>query len=257
MARKIAKQRAKKIVEGMAFEDKIIFFLDYINGDKSLEEYIDGQKIVYREGEGEKTKFITEPCNQPIAYQIFSELELKKLDENKLGYLSSYNVDRLMDLYKKINEYVVMIANGVDLGYQNKRPFDIIDFYEYIGMDPIKFVACVKILKKEAATMAIRIFTGSDMCQLREAQFKNDRCFEDREDLIINSTYYVGAKPGMSEKELEECRLSKEVIDDMILYIKSIGAPVSYKVFNAALKRYVNGQLELKKYAKLKIKESA
>ena len=256
MARKIAKQRAKKIVEGLAFEDKIIFFLDYINSDKSLEEYIDSQKIVYREGKDEETKFITEACNQPIAYEILSELELKKLDENKLGYLSSYNVDRLMDLYRKINEYVIMIANGVDIGYQNKRPFDILDFYEYIGMDPEKFVTCIKILKKEATPMSIRIFTGNDLVQLREAKFKNDPCFVSNEDVIINGAYYVNAKPGMSEKELEECRLSEEVIKKIISYIKAVGAPVSYKVFNTAFKRYGNGQLDLEKHEKIKIKES-
>ncbi len=224
------------IADYITFEDKVILFVDYVLSGKTRFNFSEDKTVSYTKTiDGEKQVLST-----GLTYNLFLDIvdSLSKIDYNDattFGNLSRYYLDKFLEIQKRVDDYSRLIFNPVDTLDGGKREFDIIDQYMYIDMMPETLFTCLKAFGKSAQESAYaRIFKTNKSIYSASSNFEKCACFDDDEEEIRKAKY-----------SFFDGDISEELKEDLINFIKNIGAPVSHRVFNKALNRYRSGDLDI------------
>ena len=228
---KIRKTNTKIIASKVAIEDRIVLFVDYVLSGQNRMEFAEGKSVWYIDNDGEKTNI---GLSTQLLIDILNSLGKINYDETNFGNLSRYYLDKFLEIRKQVYEKATIIFNGIKSEGVN-RPFDIVDYYMYIDMAPQTLYVCLNSFGESAMVREFaKIFRSNKSVENDFYRFENYTCFSEKEKLIREATYYVNQE-----------KISDELKEDMINFIKGIGAPVSNKLFNRVRDRYMSGDLDI------------
>ena len=118
------------------------------------------------------------------------------------------------------------IINGIQIDQNNKRPFDLLDYYQKIKISPDELYRIIKSQLTPEETKAIRIFIS---------KYKSDKGLNINQVINVKHTLMVNGKA----KEI-----SLQEKEEAIKYLKTNGLPLTNSLYNIVLKKLVQNQLE-------------
>ena len=187
-------------------EQSINLINNYMDSNLYLKQYLEKTKIPKKDFDKSLESI---QKNKPELYQQYEKYN-KKLQSEKFAVLSN-----------KCDIIIERMKNGVINEETNeKRDFDILDYYMYTNLTPEEFV---NIIKEKCNSNDMRII---------KTFFTKNKGKKDETKIIREMKYSINSVEITDEQK-------EKIID----YLKSINAPVNIRTFKLAVKRYLNNEL--------------
>ena len=209
--RKEEKEAIKKTNESEQSIKAKAVIEEFLSSDMNLSDYLGTKGITT--GEYNNYKRLIEE-NYPDLYE---QLQSKNQQSSSRHFYTICNIGK---------NIIKEIINGIQIDQNNKRPFDLLDYYQKIKISPNELYRIIKSQLTPEETKAIRIFIS---------KYKSDKGLNINQVINVKHTLMVNGKA----KEI-----SLQEKEEAIKYLKTNGLPLTNSLYNIVLKKLVQNQLE-------------
>ena len=210
----IKRERQEKTINEKVIDSTNIV-TDFMSKNISLKQYLEEHNML-------KSEF-----NKHLNIIKNNKKELYKQYEE---YINNNKAVRYAVLSKKCNTIIDKIKNGVVNEETNeKREFDILDYYAYTNLTPDEFIEL--------------IINRCDVSDLRKVRtfFAKNKYTKDETANIRKMKYSINSM-----------EISDELKEKIVCYLNNINSPVNMRTFRMALKKYFNKEIVLDEKPKTK-----
>lgn len=159
--------------------------------------------------------------------KLLKQEDIELYNEYK-NYMQNKKAKTYAIISNKAENIIDKIKNGVVNEETNeKRSFDILDYYIYTNFTPDEFIEFIK-----------------DKCSIDD--LRSVRQFFAKNKNLVSSPKIVN-EIRKSTMIVNNVEVTDEQKDNVLRYLKSINAPISTKIFKIAMRRYLNNELNIEK----------
>ena len=231
--------------------DKIDIFINYTKEQQILletkirmiEEFVKDDTIT-KEKYCELNQITIEDFDSIVEYCQINDLMLFEKYIDKIEKLQNQILD---DLILKIKQMINYLENGIECENGNSRTFDLIDYYELIGLD---FDAFINICLSEKCNLnskelgVVKNFVKLQRNNTKSSSIARKSFFDSIKEYNCKKDKYGKLMIGSGKRLTTE---EKEEITEMF---KILNIPENDTTYTLASRRYVNGTLKLIKTKK-------